>query len=107
MSSEYVTAPSDIIEVGSEVEVRVLGVNRKKSQIDLTMKPLVPVDMAIVVDDEEEEEDTPTAMALAYQRAMGNTAPVATSTSKAPKHKKDLARQDEILNRTLQRLENS
>lgn len=106
MSSEYVSTPSDVVKEGEEVEVRVLGVNRKKSQIDLSMKPLVSVSTAIEVEEEAEAEDTPTAMALAYQRAVGNAATSTNESAKmVSKRKKDLAQQDDILSRTLQRLE--
>ena len=108
MSSEYVSSPSDVVKEGEEVEVRVLGVNRKKNQIDLSMKPLVSVSTTIELEDEgEEEEDAPTAMALAYQRAVGSASISSKSSAKAQKRKKDLAKQDDILNRTLQRLEKS
>ena len=106
MASDYVTSPGDMVEEGSEVEVRVIGVNRKKNQIDLSMKQLAPI---AVEGDEIEEDDTPTAMALAYQRAMGSATPTTSSetTTKSATRKKVSAQQEEILNRTLQRLENT
>jgi small subunit ribosomal protein S1 len=108
MASDYVTSPGDMVEQGDEVEVRVIGVNRKKNQIDLSMKQLAPI--AAEEDEIEADDDTPTAMALAYQRAMGSTASTAspeTTSTKSATRKKVSAEQEEILNRTLQRLENT
>jgi len=110
MAADYVTSPSDVVQQGAEVEVRVIGLNKKKNQIDLSMKPLEPVATVSVVEEDPDEEEAPTAMALAYQRAM-DTSAVATSTAKASTKesstKKDSKKQDDLLSRTLERLENS
>ena len=42
LSSDYVTNPADIVSVGDEVEVRVVELDRKKRQIRLSMKEMVP-----------------------------------------------------------------
>lgn len=69
MADGYVKSPSDKVKVGDKVQVRVLKVNRKKRQIDLSMKaPEERVDLAALQDDED--EDVPTAMALALRKAM-------------------------------------
>lgn len=41
LSHDYVKQPSDVVKVGDEVEVKVLGFNRRKRRIDLSMKALV------------------------------------------------------------------
>lgn len=67
MAEGFVKSPSDVVKVGDKVEVRVLKVNRKKRQIDLSMKPIPePVEQL----PEEEEEELPSAMAIALRRAM-------------------------------------
>jgi small subunit ribosomal protein S1 len=69
MAEGFVKSPSDIVKVGDKVEVRVLKVNRKKRQIDLSMKPAPePIEQL----PEEEEEEIPNAMAAAFRRAMSN-----------------------------------
>src|SRR5690606_17629999 len=67
MAEGFVKSPSDVVKVGDKVEVRVLKVNRKKRQIDLSMKP-VPEPMEQLP--EEDEEELPSAMAIALRRAM-------------------------------------
>lgn len=69
MAEGFVQSPEDVVKVGDEVEVRVLKVNRKRRQIDLTMKEAIE-DIQDVMADEDDEE-LPTAMAEAFRRAMG------------------------------------
>jgi ribosomal protein S1 len=72
LTNGYVNSPSDVVSMGQEVEARILKVNRRKRQIDLTMKEAEPT-MADVMADDEEEEDIPTAMELALRRAMAQS----------------------------------
>lgn len=67
MAEGFVKSPSDVVKVGDKVEVRVLKVNRKKRQIDLSMKPFQEP-MEHIQD--EDEEELPSAMAIALRRAM-------------------------------------
>jgi ribosomal protein S1 len=71
LSADYVKSPGDVTKKGAEVEVKVIGVDRQKRQIDLSMKALSG-EMA-EPEPEEEEEEPMTAIALAFQRAMGET----------------------------------
>jgi len=41
LSHDYVKHPSEVVKVGDEVEVKVLGFNRRKRRIDLSMKALI------------------------------------------------------------------
>lgn len=66
MDDGYVASPSDVVAVGSEVNVRVIKMNRRKRQIDLSMKE----DLAVPQEAMEPDEEMPTAMALALRRAM-------------------------------------
>lgn len=106
LASGFVKSPSDVVSVGDEVETRVLKVNRKKRQIDLTMKATDP-EVDLTVDDEDEEE-VPTAMELALRRAMqqadGDNAEKAART----KNKKQIRQQQEdIISRTLRSQESN
>lgn len=40
LSHNYVKHPSEVVNVGDEVQVKVLGFNRRKRRIDLSMKAL-------------------------------------------------------------------
>ncbi len=67
-AGDYVRDASEIVKLGDEVQVKVLEIDRRKRQIDLTMRG---------VNEEEEgpaeqEEIPPTAMELAMRQAMNS-----------------------------------
>lgn len=69
LSNEYVNSPSDVVKVGDTVEGRVIKVNRKKRQIDMSLKAGAQPAVEAIEDDEPEEE-VPTALALALRQMM-------------------------------------
>lgn len=114
LSHNYIKHPSDAVKVGDEVEVKVLGFNRRKRRIDLSIKALLEkpeaeapvytqpaakkqqgggkqsrgrreqVEYEPYVDDEAEE--VPTAMEIAMRRALGNdSAAMRTAGGKSSK----------------------
>jgi small subunit ribosomal protein S1 len=122
LTHDYIRNPGDVVKEGDEVEVMVLGVNRQKKQIKLSMKALEekPVKVAKAVlekpkdtknpagTEKEKEEIVPTAMEMALREAMDRV----KSTEKAPeiKAKRKGASQDDlekILTRTLKQKVNS
>jgi ribosomal protein S1 len=92
MAEGYVKSPSDVVKVGDKVKVRVLKINRKKRQIDLSMKQ--PEEKVEMVQDEE-EEDVPTAMAAALRKAMSTTEEDEFETFVTPRNKRDKDRDRE------------
>lgn len=100
LASGFVKSPSDVVKMGDQVQARVIKINRKKRQIDLSMKSL-EVEEAVIP--EEETEAVPTAMELALRRAMASADAVSdTRRVKAKaKYSKRSSEQDEILARTL------
>ncbi len=111
LANGYVSSPNEVVKVGDEVQVKVIKVNSKKKQIDLSMKALEePVQVEAVEDDEK----IPTAMELALRRALQGTEmaeefEAAHKAAKAPKQPrrekqrsdKHRQQQEEILSRTL------
>ena len=101
MAEGFVKDPNDVVSVGDAVQVRILKVNRKKRQIDLSMKtePEEPE----IVEDEEDEEELPTAMAMAFHKAMEgqdeDQDAQLSKNDKRPSRKSDV--QDDIIARTL------
>ncbi len=117
----YVKTPGDVVKEGDEVEAMVLEVDRKKKQIKLSMKALMPE----MIEEEKPEregkkrgkhskkheeemveiDDTPkepelTAMQIAWQMAMersGKSKSVKVKSVKGGATRE----QEEILNRTL------
>jgi predicted RNA-binding protein with RPS1 domain len=76
MSNDYVKTPHDVVKEGDEVEVKVIGVNRRKKRIRLSMKALEETPAQAVQRDREESrpqtinEPVPTAMEVAMREAM-------------------------------------
>ena len=73
MAHGYVRTPTDIVQKGDEVTVKVLKVNRRKKQIKLSMKALeeAPQETFVIEEDEDEKKVvTPTAFEAALQKAM-------------------------------------
>jgi small subunit ribosomal protein S1 len=109
LASGYVSSPTEVVKVGDEVQVKVIKVNSKKRQIDLSIKALEEPVQAV---SDEPEERVPTAMELALRRAMQGTdmavefeaAHKATKQSRREKRSgndKRRQQQEEILSRTL------
>lgn len=101
LAEGYVKSPSDIVAVGDEIEAKIIGVNRKKGRIDLSVKALMPTPLEVAAE-QEEDEDVPTAFALAYQRALeqeGTPGEDAAGSSEGESGQRRL--QDELLARTL------
>ncbi len=82
ITHDYIDHPKEELAVGDKIGVKVLKVNRKKRQIDLSIKALLPPPAAQAEAEapvelprempveEESPQDTPTAMALAYAAAL-------------------------------------
>ena len=92
----YVEDPSEVVSVGEEVEVKVLNVDRRRRQIELSIKD-IPIE-----DLEEENEPIPTLMELAFKQALEQQQKQAKSkkTRKAQKRRIP-SEQTEIIIRTL------
>ena len=113
LSHDYVKHPSEVLTVGDEVQVQVLGFSRRKRRIDLSIKALLAKPEAQVAethvveyddepeDDEGEMEDMPTAMEIALRRAMGDSYKSGGRDRDKRRKQKYKAQQDDIINRTL------
>ena len=89
--------PEEILTIGEEVEVQLLGINKKKRQINLSMRTLEQKFM----DSEDDEDPVPTAMELALRAAMDSESEA--KQDKPLKHKKESSStQEDILRRTLE-----
>lgn len=104
LTNGFVNSPSDVVSMGQEVEARILKVNRRKRQIDLTMKEAEPTIAEVMAD--EEEEDVPTAMELALRQAMAQAdsaddAEQAIRERRSKNSKAASKAQDDIISRAL------
>ena len=112
MAHGYVKHPSDVVQEGQEIEVEVLKINRRKGQIDLSMKNLLPEpeaeeredapteeDIDMAMDEEEEEVLSPFELAmLKAQEKKGKRK--AKERKKKAWYEDD--EEDEIIRRTLE-----
>jgi small subunit ribosomal protein S1 len=104
LSADYVEKTGDVVAKGDEVNVRVIGVNRRKNQIDLSMKALVQQQAAPRAEEEQPQEaELPTAMALAMQRALEQSGDNPSEEVVKQKSKGADSAQDDIIRRTLER----
>ncbi|MBK9122982.1 MAG: S1 RNA-binding domain-containing protein [Chloroflexi bacterium] len=99
LAEGFVKQASDVVKVGDKVQVRVLKYNRKKKQIDLSMKP-VEESMSSYQDDEDDEPQL-TAMALALQKAMKGDSSDGGRSSATNRKEKQRQQQEDIIARTL------
>lgn len=104
LANGYVGNPSDVVNVGDQIEVKVIGVNRRKKQIDLSVRALEQP--TVVEEDEEEAEELPTAMELALRQALeGSGMSYSKEAAKGKRRNKKSRRREEneaIFARTLQ-----
>jgi ribosomal protein S1 len=97
LTDGYVQSPNDVVTVGQAVEVRVIKLNKRNRQIDLSMKS--PTEEVAEVTFEP-AEIIPSAMEMAFRRAEDETVRRKKGTGKKDKRRWD-DDQDEILERTL------
>jgi ribosomal protein S1 len=77
LTHDFIRSPEEVVKEGDEIDVKVLGVNRQKKQIKLSMKALEekPVKAAKAAQKEapeagEKDQPVPTAMEFALREAM-------------------------------------
>jgi small subunit ribosomal protein S1 len=68
----YIKHPSDELDPGEEVKVRVLEVDTERRRISLSMKEVERPAEPVMEQPEEEEQDFPTAFEVAWQQAIAD-----------------------------------
>jgi len=104
LAKGYVGDPSEVVKVGDEIEAKVIGVNRRKKQIDLSVRALEEPAQAAALAEAEPDEALPTAMELALRQAMQKADvdfPMRGNKRRVKKNKRQTERED-IYARTLQ-----
>lgn len=100
LSDEYVGSPDSVVSVGDEVEARIIGVDVRKKQVDLSLKAAAA---PAIAEDEDDGEEPMTAMEIAMRRAMDRDGKKRRRDKK--NHNRD--KQSDIIARTLQHQRNS
>ncbi|MBZ0284893.1 MAG: S1 RNA-binding domain-containing protein [Anaerolineae bacterium] len=100
LSDNYVGSPSDVTKVGEVVQARIIKINRKKRQIDMSMKT---ASEPVEVMEATEDENMPTAMELALRQAMEGKEQQRSRRENRERERRDkiMREQQEIMARTL------
>jgi ribosomal protein S1 len=100
LTHDYIRKPEDAVNVGDEVEVKVIDFSRRKKQIKLSMKAM---QKPPAQEEVEEVEETPvlTAMEIAYRRALEGQDEDGTPQA-TQEETKEKTVQDDIISRTLE-----
>ena len=120
LSHSYVRHPSEVLHVGDEIQVQVLGFSKRKRRIDLSVKALLAkpepkVEVPVVVvepepaepefETEGDEDEMLTAMEIAMRQAMGDKSSNMRRPQKKQRDNRHRQRsrdyQEDILSRTL------
>jgi ribosomal protein S1 len=96
MADGYVQSPEEVVRVGDIIDVRVIKYNRKRRQIDLSMKE----EVAPAIESFEVDEDMPTAFELALRKAQQGSKRAMSAKVEARKQRNDYDA-DDIIRRTL------
>lgn len=90
--------PEEILSIGEEVEVQLVGINKKKRQINLSMRTLEQQFM----DSEGDDDPVPTAMELALRAAMDPDESELKQDKRLKHNRGSRSTQEDILRRTLE-----
>ena len=93
---EYVRNPADFVHLNEEIEVKVLRIDRRKRQIDLTMNL-----GGGNVDEDEDVEPALSAMEIAFQQAQALSADERRPRGRKGKRQSRRDDMDDIYSRTL------
>lgn len=114
MSNGYVKQPEDIVQIGEDLDVKIIALNRRRYRIDLSLKGLRPEpeleeEIEELEEEAEEEEgkeiEVLSAMELAFKRAMESGSSRNKRKQRKVKQRTNCAKglQDDIFSRTLNR----
>jgi ribosomal protein S1 len=112
LSHEYIKHPSQVVAVGDEVQVKVLGASRRKQRINLSIKALLDSPKAVDTNEgsfedmDFQDDEAPTAMEIAFRQASGETLDNIERSSRRNKRQRRNSRkrrqqQDALISRTL------
>jgi predicted RNA-binding protein with RPS1 domain len=100
LDNDYVSSVEDKVKIGETVEARIINVDRKKKQVDLSIRALEAPQA--IIEEEDDEGEQMTALGLALQQALEDSDITARKKSKKrDKRNKAREQQEDIIARTL------
>ena len=107
LSHDYVRVPEDVVSVGETVQVKVLKVNKRRKQLNLSMKALADLPEAEEAEEveevveEAEEVELSTTMAAAFSAFSQTEQPSPRGKKSAARTRRDSSVMDDVISRTL------
>lgn len=108
LSHDYVQSPQDVVKVGEKVNVKVVKINKRRKQVNLSIKALLeppegaePEEEEEEAVEEEEEVEMSTTMAAAFDRFKVSPEKSSRAERNAGKAQRDTSMMDDVINRTL------
>lgn len=110
MGNGYVAKPEDVVKVGDTVQVRIIGLDKRRGRIDLSMKglrpeaePERPESEPDVEDQEPKDDEDVSIIELAFQKAQYDRRRERRERRKQREREEDERQSelDEIISRTL------
>ncbi len=106
LATGFVQSPEDVVKMGDTVKAQIIKVNRKKRQIDLSIKAMEESEARQAASEVSmpSDEEMPTAMELAMRRAMDEAddeQPAPKADKKRRGNDKQRKQLDDVLSRTL------
>jgi len=106
LSHDYIKHPSEAVNVGDTIEVRVVGVNKQRQRLDLSVKAVNMIEEAAEGEESEEDIVILGSMEIALRQAMGGGEGPGADDSRRARGKRKNRKgkrpdQDALLRRTL------
>jgi ribosomal protein S1 len=112
LTTDFVSDPNQVVKVGQTIEAKVIGVNKRKKQIDLSVKALEMEELDAAME-EDDGEPFATSMEMALRKALegGEIEAVPEDAKERKRRKKDRKKakydaQQELFERTLRMHQN-
>ena len=112
LTTDFVSDPNDVVKVGDSIEAKVINVNKRKKQIDLSVKALEMAELDAVME-AQDDEPFATSMEMALRKALegGEIEGEPVKSRERKRRKKDRKKakydaQQELFERTLRMHQN-
>jgi ribosomal protein S1 len=98
LADDYVGSPNTVVNVGDVVDAKIINIDRKKKQIDLSIRQ---VELGVMKEDNQEENLTSMGMALRQALAGSSDSRGDKKRNKKKDRRRDRDEQSHIIARTL------
>jgi len=108
LSHEYIKSPEEVVSIGDAVKVKVVKINKRRKQVNLSMRALIEppeAEVEEVVEEESaeealEESSLSTSMAAAFD-AFNTASQKSSAKKETERSRRSRSPMDDVINRTL------